>query len=256
MLNLILLFLLIFAVLSVLLGVGTVWFQGYIYSEPVEQVFWRAPTAALALTLFMAFWSFLEAKNPTRFETLFNFSPRDDRSWDEFLAIKGQEKVVYRKRKDSRGHVVYKDESGRDLMTHPDAIIVKDDGTDITFKAEKDEKGRYKIETGQSLRLLDEQGRVMTEDQPGLVSRFRWSLLFVNVFVNFLFLVVWFLTVWLLLRFQWTHALGLAVFFWLTVILTMMPMLLIRARGDSVSTPAERAAMDSRPAGSLHPVQI
>jgi len=43
---------------------GTVFIQGYIYSEPVEQVYWRAPAAALIVALFVAFWCSLDYKSP------------------------------------------------------------------------------------------------------------------------------------------------------------------------------------------------
>jgi hypothetical protein len=36
---------------------------------------------------------------------------------------------------------------------------------------------------------------------------------------------------WLLLRFQWHHALGLAVVLWLSLILTIVPILLAKAGG-------------------------
>ncbi len=39
---------------------------------------------------------------------------------------------------------------------------------------------------------------------------------------------MWFLSLWLLLRFQWPHALGLAVAFWL-VMLFILPMILTKA---------------------------
>jgi hypothetical protein len=47
-----------------------------------------------------------------------------------------------------------------------------------------------------------------------------------NLLLNFGFLAVWFLCLWLLLRFQWSHALGLAVVFWLVMVLIIMPMIL------------------------------
>jgi hypothetical protein len=47
-----------------------------------------------------------------------------------------------------------------------------------------------------------------------------------NLFFNFGHLIVWFLGLWLLLRFQWGHALGFAVVAWLVMTLTILPMLL------------------------------
>jgi hypothetical protein len=51
----------------------------------------------------------------------------------------------------------------------------------------------------------------------------------VSVLLNFGFLAVWFVCLWLLMRFQWSHALGLAVVFWLVMLLFIMPMVLRKA---------------------------
>src|SRR5262249_30731442 len=56
---LLLIYLLVFVALAALLWAGTAWFQGYIYNEPAEDLYWRAPAAAGAVTLFLAFWGFL-----------------------------------------------------------------------------------------------------------------------------------------------------------------------------------------------------
>ena len=50
-----------------------------------------------------------------------------------------------------------------------------------------------------------------------------------SVLLNFGFLAVWFVCLWLLLRFQWSHALGLAVAFWAAMTLFVLPPLLTRA---------------------------
>src|SRR5437016_14176846 len=56
--------------------------------------------------------------------------------------------------------------------------------------------------------------------------KFRWGRWFANLFFNFGHLVVWFLGLWVILRFQWAHALGFAVVMWLIVTLIFLPMLL------------------------------
>jgi hypothetical protein len=43
-------------------------------------------------------------------------------------------------------------------------------------------------------------------------------------------LVLWWLVIWLLLRFQWSHALGFAFICWLAFTLALVPFLLSRSR--------------------------
>ena len=43
--GLILTVILVWVVLMVVLGAGTLWLQGYIYSEPAADLYWRAPAA-------------------------------------------------------------------------------------------------------------------------------------------------------------------------------------------------------------------
>lgn len=216
--------------LGVLLWVGTVWFQGYIYSEPVSEIYWRAPAASAAIALYLGLWAFLEYRNPERFETFFNFSPREEKDFNEIWAVRAGQKTRYTRGRDAKGITVYRDAEGRPPMTHPDAVVVKEDDQEVEFRAERDDKGHFKIERGRSLRYTDDRGREMTEDHLGRLSTFRWSLLWLNLFVNLLHLGVWFACLWLLLRFQWPHALGLAIIFWLTVTLAVMPMVLAKAR--------------------------
>ena len=51
MLGIVLILLLIWIGLVVLLWAGSVWFQGYIYSEPAPQLVWAAPVAGSVLAL-------------------------------------------------------------------------------------------------------------------------------------------------------------------------------------------------------------
>ena len=53
--------------------------------------------------------------------------------------------------------------------------------------------------------------------------------IYANIFLNLLHLIVWFAALWLILRFQWGHAFGLALALWLVVTFAIMPMLFKRA---------------------------
>lgn len=230
MLYLLLTLLLMGLALGVIFWAGSMWLQGYFYSEPAEQLYWRAPAASAALTLFVGLWCILYARNPAQFETLFNASTRQDREFPQFWAVKGKEKTLYKQARSAQGRPVYLDEERKPPKTHPDVIIVKEDGQDVEFKPDRDAQGNFRIEKGQSLSYQDNRGRVMSEDSLGRYAVPRMGAFFVNVLFNLFHLGLWFLAMWLLLRFQWTHALGLAVFFWFLMTLTFLPLLLNSAR--------------------------
>src|SRR5439155_8961007 len=87
----------------------------------------------------------------------------------------------------------------------------------------------------QPLRYRDSRGRVMTEDAIGRLSTTRWGLLWGNLFLNLIHFLLWFVCLWLLLRFQWSHALGLAVILWLIMTIFGVPALLAKVETAATS---------------------
>ena len=57
----------------------------------------------------------------------------------------------------------------------------------------------------------------------GQIDTTRWGSLGLYFVLNAVFLAFWFVSLWLLLRFQWSHALGLAVAFWVTAVIFVVP---------------------------------
>jgi hypothetical protein len=82
----------------------------------------------------------------------------------------------------------------------------------------------------------------MMADSVGQIGSFRWGAFFGNLLLNVLHLGVWFAVLWLLLRFQWPHALGLAVVFWLVMTLAVVPQILDHARSVSQKPAATSAS--------------
>lgn len=137
-------------------------------------------------------------------------------------------------------------------------IKVKEGGSDVTYQAElivteeKDRQGQVvkkvmfkpnKVttwlgtETDQGGRYVEVGGRrVMSDGQIGRVATSAWGTFFFSMLLNGVHLGVWFVCLWLLLRYQWAHALGLAVVFWLVMTLLVVPMVLAR------TPPAQSAA--------------
>jgi hypothetical protein len=247
---LVLILLLIGFVVAVLLWVGTLFVQSYIYSQPTEGLPWRAPIAGGAIALFLAVWCLIDyrASNPLRNEmpldTVFSFSASEtypvkpiDKFWSVAKRGGQEERTLYTRRQTAQtmGRFEYRsqeknrpwsrDAEGGGLVT---AIILPDDnGQEVRYNLDLP-GGKFK--EGELARYVrdDNRGDALTEDdvKSGQRTRSRWDLLVLNVFFNLLHLGLWFAIFWPLLRFQWLHALGLAVAFWLVMTLAILPMVL------------------------------
>jgi len=241
-LGIILILLLVWAGLVVLLWAGSVWFQGYIYSEPAAQLAWSAPVAGTVVALFFALWCAIDYRSPERYTDLFHFNPREVHDpIGELWAVKGTNSVRYTLTKDALGRPDYRDSNGKPIPTHADKIVVKENGEEIAFEPERDANGHYKIRTGRSLLYHDARGREMSEDNLGQLSTFHMGVLLACSFLNLFHLALWFACLWLLLRFQWSHALGLAFVFWIISTVLIVPTLLAK-----VETVAKAAAVETR----------
>jgi hypothetical protein len=278
---LLLILLLVGFVVAVFLWLGTLWLQGYIYSEPAQGLEWRAPAAGAAVMVFLAVWCFLDyrladpAAEDLPLNTLWNFSPTEtypSKPWPNFWSVKNGKETEYVLRKSGQtGGVRYVDPStnqpwSRESNGIVQAVIIPEGDKKVRFdldlpggKFKPGEPARYKEDDGQH--------RVLTEDEllTGQMSRFRFGLLVGNIVLNLLHLGVWFACFWLLLRFQWPHALGLAVVFWALMMFAVFPPLLfqtkqaVKARASAASQRAEAphrfapAGWDKMISGSVRP---
>lgn len=274
---LLLILLVVFVILAVVLAAGTLGIQGYIYSEPVGDVVWRGPVAAFGITFFLAVWALLNYAmvDPTQsdlpLETLFRFNPTEVREVDKFVSVRAPvvivgepeqntQKITYTRRETGgQGPADYVDAGGKrwersDASGMMVAILVDDKGKERRFEPKlveapnpTDPKGpKVKVfpSGGEAFPGYYEKGGRGTMYQLGVISLFRWGLFLFNLFFNALFLGVWFVCVWLILRFQWTHALALAVLLWLVSSLVVVPMLLSKTGAVARSKgTAPRAAL-------------
>jgi len=232
-LSLILILLVVWLLLGLLLAAWTLFFQGYIYSEPVSAIYWRAPAAAAALTLFLCFWIVLDYRSiekrdeEGRYQPLL-FSYKETETYQHLWIVNSDGKEEHYERRGNE----YVRKDGRRLPTPGNKIIASHEvnGDKHVFEAERDVKGNFKVEKNQTLRYYDKdnKSRYMDNSSIGQVSISHFSWLVMTLILHFGFLIVWFLSLWLLLRFQWAHALGLAVAFWL-VMLFILPMILTKA---------------------------
>jgi hypothetical protein len=227
--------------LLAILWSGTVFLQGYFYTEASTAIFWQAPAAAAVLTLFYGLWYLLDYGAPeTRasylpYDTIFRFSAEETRGTKPvpylFAEKKSKEKIRYKRytvfeagRTTYRYYQEFKDGSkgppwsGSGVV----ALIVPEDKEEIRYEPAKSDAGTYP-------RFVSPDGWAMMvyEDGPtGESVAFRTGLLLVNLLLNFGHFVLWFLCLWLLLRFQWSHALGLAFVLWLVMTIFPLPWIL------------------------------
>ena len=239
MLSSLLVFALLLVGIAVALFAGTLLLQGSLYSEPVSNLFWRAPAAAVVVTAFAAVWCYIAFRSPGNYNTIFEFSAASDREhFDHFWSTKRGRENLYVSKRNSAGRFEYRDKDTNKTWSRSDsegvveAIIIEDsDGQKIRFEAELTPDGKFRAPAGEPVRYVEVNGkhRVMTDNDIGNITIARSGRVFANILLNFLHLIVWFAVLWLLLRFQWSHALGLAVVLWLIMTFAIMPMLFRRA---------------------------
>jgi hypothetical protein len=230
-----LLFVVVFLSLAILLAAGTLFIQGYLYSEPVGDIFWRAPAAAAVLTAFFWLWCYFNyrAADPKAselpYETIFTSAGTEDTAKDpvaELWAERASGRTRYRRYTIPVTPVKYEFRDPNDkpltMFQNIDVVVVKEGDpkspVEVRFVA-RPEENKFVEEGGTRYMTVANFGRIYAP-RPG---RSRVMLL-----INAVHFLVWFLTVWLLLRFQWSHALGLAIVFWLAMTMLIMPQILGR----------------------------
>ena len=259
--NLLILFVILIIVLMSLIVVlwgGTIFIQGYVFTEPAPGIAWRAPVLAAVLTLGYAIWCLSVALSSDAsttnipINTIFRFTPKEDmlrRPAANLWAIKADrnktgdkagETILYKSR-----HVPGKLNQEKFQYFDPDAklpwqsdkvvaIEIQPEGEParMRFDLLELQSGRLDLvdtKRGQYRQFVSSDGWVITEYEEGpsgLPVRFLWSRFLLNVFFNAAHFGAWFLGLWFLLRYQWLHALGLAAVMWLVMTLVILPMLL------------------------------
>ena len=221
--------------LTMLLLLGSIFIQGYIYTEPNRAIFWGAPAAGAVLTLFLASWcaanAYSDKASPKDipYDTLFNFSPRVDLSEQPAKRLwairKGGKTTEYVSQRTAQTRWEYRDTTYDRRPWNPanvEAIEIEYDGQKIRLDRQPYTEGAYRT-------FVSPDGWTMTEfdDGPtGVPTAFRVGRFLANLFFNGMHFLLWFLCLWLLLRYLWSHALGFAFVLWLVMTLTVMPMLL------------------------------
>jgi hypothetical protein len=249
MLTILLTLLLVTLGLLALLWTGTLVAQGYIYDSPTDGLAWRAPAAAGLLSAFLFVWMIIEYRRPNSTDTIFNFSSLQSVKFEKFVSLRKNEtgeeqEIPYERRTmasrrdefvDAKGSIWARSSSG--MMV---AILVDEDGEKKRFDAELvngkfgSQPTRYHEVGGRRYIFANELGKVYGTS--------RGAFIF-SAFLNLVFLALWFVALWPILRFQWSHALGLAAACWLIVTLALLPYMFGRARDAAEKSAKNRKAV-------------
>jgi hypothetical protein len=241
--------------LALFFYVGGTFLQGYIYTEPSQDLHWQAPAAGGVLAVFLMLWCVLVANaegatpRDIPYDTIFGFKARVDLLPEparEIWAVykDGQERPYKRER---LGQTTYRYVDPSYTPARPwrsdgvEGVLLVIDGEKYLFKRADSSEGSY----GE---FVNDKGWVMKEydDGPtGMPTVVRHGRFLMTLFFNLLHFLLWWLCLWLLLRFQWSHALGLGFVMWLVFTLFFLPMLL----GQAAEVAESNAAMARRVAG-------
>jgi hypothetical protein len=253
---------LLWLVLMGFLFAGTLWFQAYIYTEPVGQLWWRAPAAGTALALFVVLWIVVDYRavknNPA---STYPYGPLQEMTVAAktpepfaklYVPVDENTEVEYTREKAFDGQkTVYVYRHNLDVMpTRPPKIIVVENDQKTVFEPDHDAKGQFKTERGQPLFYRDKKGRALREGTFELEPSYRVFPVLLGLFLNGTFLALWFVCLWLLLRFQLWHALGLAVALYVVMLLFVIGPVMSRAEDVARPKPAPQGTSlsERRPA--------
>ncbi len=259
MVSLLLTLLVVGVIIGGLLAAGSYFFQGYFYTEPNPGIPWQAPAAAGVLSVFLLLWCLLNTNTPGAsstnipYDTLFAFHSQVEMYPEPVKTLwtikKGiKEPIKYQREKvalQQAGRVlyVYKDTTPLRQPWNPtdvEAVLVEYKGEKIRFEPVQN------VAEGDHLEFVSPEGwrmQVFNRMITGEPTRSSWGYFSTVLFLNFLHLGLWFVCLWLLLRFQWPHALLFAVILWVAATLSFVPMLLAQASNLAPEPPPEQTQL-------------
>ncbi|MGF1582731.1 MAG: hypothetical protein ACFCD0_25690 [Gemmataceae bacterium] len=248
-------------IIGVVLAIGTLIIQSTFYTEPTSGVLWQAPATAGGITVFLLLWCFFNVwgsgtrQDYVPYPTIFGFPASVDLTEEPlpgFWSVKGtgssnlvqdengkwvyaegsgdtqKTKYVLKKKVEVSGNLVtsyYVEENNPSRPWNPAkvvAIIIEYEDREIRFQ-------RTETDSEDAFAFVSDDGWTMRMYRNGGATtpfRFPTGLFLVCLFLNTFHLGLWFTGLWLVLRFQWFHALLISLAFWVPVTLIALPGLL------------------------------
>ncbi len=237
--------LIIFAVTTVTLGVLlfalAFFLQGWIYTEPSAGLLWQAPAAGAALGAYLTLWCALNFQPGVQpgsipYDTLFRYSSEVILNREPVesivVSIKKKPKAEYVRVRKDQTRFEYQRKSPREPWSGVNIEELEVAVAGETYKLKPDPvtgTGGGKAYRSEHGWTMFEYGGNVNPGPTGVLVRSQLGRGLMNWLLNGLFFALWFLSLWLLLRFAWPHALLLTIPLWLISLLTVLPMVLDQA---------------------------
>ncbi len=261
---------------AIFLGGGWV-AQGYLYQAPADRFVLRSLLAAGLVATFITLWVAIDRRAPGRYDTFFNFTPYSTVEIQEFeairwLAVGGQLKldsagnpiettVRFQRSLGGKGSQFLEDgtgkpftlqgstSSGTQYLTAALRIRGPNDPEPVRYNALlKDGTPKNRPEYAPERRFVEEKGsRYVEVHKLDTVLVPSTAAVAAALFINFVFVVVWVVAFWPIMRFSISHALVFAGSFAVLTMLTLMPVLFKHMREAEAS--AAPAAVTRRATG-------
>ena len=236
---LLLVFVMLLVSLGVLFFVGTLFVQSFIFTEVTPGLAWRAPTSAAIMAVFFTFWCLLVMQSSdaetkkSPYTTIFNFSTRVD-------MLPSPATELWAHRYDGRTLTYIRTpyvDLGKSKFHYQDAKDPTKEFTpvgveSVEIKDPSGEKKRFTDKTDGDTQVFQGDGGWTLEydrDISGNPTRMSWALLFGNLLLNTLHFALWFVCLWLILRFSMSSSVLFAAILWGLVTVALLPMLLDQA---------------------------
>jgi hypothetical protein len=232
--------------------------QNWLYSQPSTGLVWRSLAAGAVIGGFLTLWCRIDSRNPGKYDTLLNFAGYDMQDYDSFEVVRklqdGETSTQKYVRSLQAGRPVYLTEGGtawnRSTSDGPaESIIITDKNTPARFttKLEKRKGSDAWTFPAGEVRYTEEKGRrYIDAGSPGKVFQPKSGTIIVSLLLNFAHLIAWLLPIWLLLRFSFGHALGIAIVLWMFTTMVPLPVLFEknRTRQKPIVIPVESSSRD------------
>jgi hypothetical protein len=227
--------LIVFALaLMVVMWYGSLFAQSYLYTTPVSGISWRAPAAAGILTGFYLVWSLANIWGATKtsvgvtevpFGVFWQFSPRVEvipQPVPEFVSKRSNsEPALYELDKSLPPETKYRKVDGEEYWS-----AVGTEYIEFKYRGEEYKFVRDKDRGDNPIVFVDaNSGLEMNEYEIGRVGYTSMTMLLVYFVLNALHFGLWIGCLWVLLEFQFWHAVGLGFVLWFVATSAVLPAL-------------------------------
>jgi len=224
------------AAFAVVLGLS-LFLQAYLYNEPVEKIALRAAVGGLAISVYLTGWIYINTRAATdnKYGAIHEFKPTASTDVLKFEAIRRNRNkleisVPYSKLPTEREFRSDAEKKPFRVNTSDDltvAILIKEEGKAEPTRFEAVLESELMYDGKLEKKTFREKGgpRFIEDDAPGSVISPSGGVVAIAIALNLMHLAVWFVVFWLVMQFQWGHALGLATVLGVALTIVMMPLL-------------------------------